>query len=1389
MKKRVLTMMLAGILVLGSLPQMAFAGERDMTGEGDGKNSEAVLPYQDISLTFEERAADLVSRMTLDEKALQMITSSAAAIPRLGVAQYNYWSEGLHGVARSGEATSFPHGLGIASTWNKEMVLQMGTAISDEARGYANGKGKGLSYWNPTINLARDPRWGRAEEGYGEDPYLTSVLGENCVNGMQGDDETYLKTIATLKHFVANNSEYNRHTGSSDVDDRDLREYYSYTFKNIVENTEVASVMSSYNQLNGIPMPANSFMLTDVLRNTWGFDGYVTSDCGAIYDIWGNHKWQPEGMDRVVNSVEATGLAVKAGTDINCGSQYHVNLKQAVEQGIITEDDVDKALIRLFTARMKTGEFDPEEKVPYKSEVYSYENQVESEEHKQLAEDMADEAIILLKNEAILPLNAERKKIVVVGELAQRCIQGDYSAAPSEEHKSTPIEGIRAAAKRAGSDIEVTYIDNYGVKDVSSYLLNVKGFELGYDTHVKQVQASEADGYKACRIESNSNKNFGYISSGAYAVYKNVDVSGLKRFSVEAAGAKADAYSSTVELHLDAPDGQVIASVEPGYSSGWQNYETTGVDVNGTFDGTHDLYLTFTYRASDVSFTAKEEQQIADADAVIVVAGTRTIDGEGAIGSASSDSAEEKDRETLDFPRNQAGSILKCAELNSNTVVCIQAVGQMNVEPFKDEVKAITWSTYNGQAQGNALGRILYGEKNPSAKLTFSWYTSLYELGDIGDYGIRSGEESNGRTYQYFTGNITYPFGYGLSYTDFAYSDLKIDKTSATTDDQIQVSVRVTNIGDTEGQEVVQMYVVSPDAASKGRPVKRLKGFEKTALKAGESKVVHMTLETDELAYWSEDKFDYDLGTYEIQISTSSADEDIQGKQSFQMTEKADPKIKTVTLTGKAVFDETEMGTPVKTELTAALCDDSFCKVSEEIVVYKSSDEAVARVDEDGMVTAVGFGTAVITAEIVKDGATKSGSYAVAVQENVKELYYISSRADQNQVVAVDGGRTTSGTQLIEWENNKGGDQQWLLKKAGDDTFYFVNSKSNFLMSAQDLKKDSVIVQNEVVPGDMKQLWRLEESTENGVYWIVNAASGYVLSRGPRVASTIVSPIIQTEKDESNAENQLWNLNALTEQFIIMSETGEGGSISPSGRTAVVKGGSRMYTILPEEGYRILDVKVDGVSVGAVNEYWFRDVQADKEVKATFEKVGDLPFEDVKEDDWFIDDVRYVFEKKIMTGLDPAHFGSAENLSRAQFVTVLYRMEGSPDVAYEPVFKDVQENAFYSKAVVWANQNGIVTGYEGTDMFGTVDNITREQMAVMMFRYTKYKGYDTQSTGSLDQFPDGGDTSGFAKEAMSWAVSRGLIFGNGDKMLVPLEQTNRIQCAAVIRRFDSVYKE
>ena len=1398
--KKLMAMFLAGVMAAGSLSGITTAAGAEKVEASETVKETPI--YLDTSYSFEERAADLVSRMTLDEKQLQTITSNAAAIPRLGVKEYNYWSEGLHGVAREKEdgATSYPHGLGIASTWNKEMVYAMGEAISDEARGYSNEKGKGLSYWSPTINLARDPRWGRAEEGYGEDTYLTSILAQNYVNGMQGEDDTYLKTIATLKHFLANNSEFNRHNGSSEVTDKDLREYYSYTFKNVVENTDVASVMSSYNRVNGIPMGANKFLLTDVLRNTWGFDGYVTSDCWAIQDIYLNHKWQPEGMSRSVNATEATAYAMSAGCDINCGSTYHVNVKKAVEQGLMSEDVLDKALIRLFTARMKTGEFDPDEQVAYKGEEYSFKNQVHSAEHTQLAEDMSDEAIILLQNKNnILPLGKEQKKVVIVGEMAQRCTQGDYSAWPLAKNKSTPVQGITAAAKRADSGITIDYINHYGVTDAKGvkYLMNVQGFELGYNGSTDAKDAAEANEYKAVKIESNANKNFGYMESGAYALYKGIDVTNLKTFAVKAAGKDGECYSTTAKLHLDSPTGEVIATVDTDYTTGWQDYKTFTGNVTSVASGVHDIYVTFEYNYSDVEFTAAEAEKIKNADAVIVVAGTRTIDGEGALGNADSDSAEEVDRNTLDFPRNQAGSILKCAELNKNTIVCMSAVGQMNVEPFKDEVKAITWSTYNGQAQGNALGRILYGEKNPSAKLTFSWYKSLYDLDDIGVYTIHASETSKGRTYQYFTGDVTWPFGYGLSYTNYEYSNVKIDKVSATTNDQIKVSVDVKNAGAKDGQEVVQMYVVSPDAAAKNRPAKRLKGFDKVSLKAGETKTVTMILDTKGLEYWDDanDKFDYDLGTYEIQVGPDSTQ--VKGTAKFNMTEKVAPTLKTVTLTGKQTFDDTEIGTAVQTTLTAAMSDDSFIELAG--VTYKSSNEAVVRVDAEGNVTPVGFGVATITASVTKDGVTQTGSYAVAVQssvpEGVEDLYYITSKAN-NKVLAVNGGVTTSGAILIEWENNGGADQQWFLKDAGDENYCLVNNKSGLYVTAENENKNAQVIQKEWTEGDAKQIWRLEENDAGG-YQIVNEATGYALSRGPveNIGGWNLNPFIMVETDASN-KDQIWDLKAVYEQYEIQASAGEGGKISPEGRKKVIKGSGVVYTITPDEGYKIKDVLVNGESVGAVTEYAFKKVSADATIEAVFEKTPDapeLPFVDVDKEAWYYDAVVYNYEKKTMTGLDGTHFGPADTLVRAQFAAVLHKMNEEVEVEYTDKFSDVTEPDWFKNAVLWAAEHEIVTGYTGTDLFGPNDKVTREQMATMMYRYAKnYKKYDVSADGDYSSFPDAEDVQPFATDAMKWAVKEEIITGktiNEKLLLDPQGSANRAECATIIQRFMEKYEK
>lgn len=457
-----------------------------------GSNQKYEFAFQDISLSVDERAADLISHMTLDEKIAQL-SHLAPGIERLGVAEYGpifnnplkpdghpfisdekyymekrpwenrefwkegdcfdggYWNEALHGVARSGLATVFPQAIGLGSTWNPDLLKQIATAISDEARVHHAVYGKKLTYWSPTINMLRDPRWGRTEEGYSEDPYLQSLMGVAFVQGMQGEDSNYLKTIATVKHFVANNSEINRHDGSSDIDERQLREYYFPAFKAAVESGGVYSVMAAYNALNGTPACVNNWLLNKVLRDEWRFEGFVVSDCGAISDIVHGHQYETDPE-------KAVALAVKAGTDMECETcekeqlLYDKYLPGAVAKGYISEAEIDKAVAHIFKARFKLGEFDPMELNPFNNIP---ESKLDCEEHRELALEAARQSIVLLKNQKqTLPLNAASvKRIALIGPNANKAEFGGYSGSPSI--KITPLDGLRMKIDSA----KITYVE------------------------------------------------------------------------------------------------------------------------------------------------------------------------------------------------------------------------------------------------------------------------------------------------------------------------------------------------------------------------------------------------------------------------------------------------------------------------------------------------------------------------------------------------------------------------------------------------------------------------------------------------------------------------------------------------------------------------------------------------------------------------------------------------------------------------------------------------------------------------------------------------------------------------------------------------------------------
>lgn len=499
--------------------------------------AQSSLPFQDTSLTFDTRVNDLISQMTLAEKYSQL-GNQASAIPRLGIKAYDYWSEALHGVARSGLATSFPQAIALSSTWDPDLIYKVASAISDEARVKNNTENKGLTYWSPTINMARDPRWGRSEENYGEDTYLASQIALGFVKGMQGSDPKYMKTVATCKHFACNNIEVNRYSISSNVDERSLREYYLPVFKACVTKGKVFSIMSAYNAVNGVPCPANRTLLTNILRNEWGFKGYVVSDCDAVSNVWNAHGY-------VKTAEEATALSIKNGTDINCGTTYPASAGAAVTEGILSEEDLNTALKRAFKARFLLGEFDPASAVPYTSIPSS---QLDCKANRDLALQAAREAIVLLKNQdSILPLIKKSiHSIAVIGPNANIVQLGGYSGSPSV--LISPLQGI--------------------------------GSKYGIDFTMGRIEAENYTTQSGIQVEScdEGGSDVGYINNGDYTEYDSIKFdAGMTRLDIRTA---SETSGGNIEMRLDSLSGQLIGIFPVAGTGKWQNWVTNTWNVS-----------------------------------------------------------------------------------------------------------------------------------------------------------------------------------------------------------------------------------------------------------------------------------------------------------------------------------------------------------------------------------------------------------------------------------------------------------------------------------------------------------------------------------------------------------------------------------------------------------------------------------------------------------------------------------------------------------------------------------------------------------------------------------------------------------------------------------------
>jgi beta-glucosidase len=936
--------------------------------------------YLNPSYSFRERATDLVSRMTIEEKQSQL-GNTMPPIPRLGVKKYDVWGEALHGVVGRNDnsgmtATSFPNSVAVGSTWDPELIKRETKVISDEARGFNHNYIFTLTYWSPVIEPTRDPRWGRTAETFGEDPFLVSKIGGGFIKGLMGDDPKYLKAVPCGKHYFANNTEFNRHTGSSNMDDRDIREFYIRPYKALIQKDNLPAIMTAYNAVNGIPMSASRLYVDSVIRKTYGMNGYVTGDCDAVSDILNGHHF-------VKSREEATSLGLKSGVDCDCGSVYQSSTIGALKNGLVTEADIDRALVNMYTIRMRLGEFDPQNLVPYSGIKPVI---INDPSHNDLALEIATKTPVLLKNNPVaktgkkaLPINTSAiKKIAILGPQADQVELGDYSGQIEAKYRITPLAGIRNYIEKNKLNIEVVSKAGGNTARRTDFFNMVKFSTVTREGAVKEFDATKFDASSNGLITS---ARFGSasvrgIKDGDWTAYNNVDITNVDsiRFNMSVSG-----NGGTIEVRVGSVTGNILSStkVAPPQQTGGGGFFARAQNVSAKLNtlgiaGPQTIVLV--YREAEVAATDKETLDLAaSSDVALVFVGTDQTTGR-----------EESDRFSITLPGNQNELIKSIASVNPNTIVVIQGMGMVEVEQLKNNlnIPGIIFTGYNGQAQGTAMAKILFGEANPGGKTSVTWYKSLNDLPDFNDYNLRGGNGKNGRTYMYFNKDVSYEFGYGLSYTNFAYSNFRISKTNITPNDKITVSADVKNTGAVDGDEVVQVYVKTPEsAASLQRPIKRLKGFKRVTIPKGQTKTVAIDIDCADLWFWDAQNkhITFDPGKYIFEIGASS--KDIKGTVEAKLSGTYKRVLSTVVID----CDSTVLrpGDKVKTSVSAAMSDDSFFDTKKASVTYKSNNTSVATVDAAGTITAVAPGTASIFANVTVNGKSVSNSVSIKVMPNL----------------------------------------------------------------------------------------------------------------------------------------------------------------------------------------------------------------------------------------------------------------------------------------------------------------------------------------------------------------------------------------------------------------------
>ncbi len=806
-------------------------------------------PFQNPDLPVEQRLDDLLSRMTMEEKVAQMVYE-APAIPRLGIPAYNWWNECLHGVARAGLATVFPQAIGLAATFDADFMHQVATAISDEARAKHSeflrhddrAIYQGLTFWSPNINIFRDPRWGRGQETYGEDPYLTSRMAVSFIRGLQGDDEKYLKLVATAKHYAVHSGpEPERHSFDIDVDQRDLLETYLPAFEASIEEADAQSVMCAYNAFRGDACCGSKLLLEDFLRKDFGFSGYVVSDCGAIRDIFGGHK--------IADSApEAAAIAVKAGTDLNCGNVFP-SLTQSLSQNLIDPDSIDQSVRRLFRARFRLGMFDPPDRVPYASIPYSVNN---SDAHKQLALEAARKSIVLLKNEnGLLPLSNEIGALAVVGPNADALsvLPGNYNG--TAERLVTVLDGIRGKVSSAtklfyaqGCEIAPDVLPVETVPSGSLYPTDSNGRVHGLTgsyfkgatpqgtpvltrldpvidfTWVKQTPVGD---WPAAEFSARWE---GFLVPPVTGTYQ-LGANGHNNYSLSLDGERLVAYRGVHEAS------QRVKSVDLEAGRFYRislEFANTGAAPQ--------IQLVWSLPHQD--YTAKALEAAGRADVVVFVGGlTPRLEGEEM--PVHIEGFSGGDRTDLRLPRTQEELLSKLVGLGK-PVVCVLLNGSAVSSSVADaSAGAILTAWYPGQSGGDAVADVLFGDYNPGGRLPVTFYRSIDELPPFENYSMK------GRTYRYFDGPVLYPFGFGLSFTRFQYSDLSIDAGQIPRGGSGSVKAVVKNSGEEAGEEVVQLYVRDLKA-DVPVPIRSLAGFTRVRLQAGESRTVEFPLTARQLS-------------------------------------------------------------------------------------------------------------------------------------------------------------------------------------------------------------------------------------------------------------------------------------------------------------------------------------------------------------------------------------------------------------------------------------------------------------------------------------------------------------------------------------------------------------